>query len=100
MTRGTTPVIVYSFKNSIVSDFTEAYLTLKQDDLTIEKNLTEAVVDSENNQIGWTLTQEETLSFDYRRDVYAQIRYKVGDSVGASRIQKIPVSAVLKEGTI
>lgn len=100
MTRGTTPVIAFKFKQNSVSDITQAYLTVKQVNNTVEKDLSSAVVDTEANTIGWTLSQTETLQFLSEGDVSVQIRYKVGDVAGASRIQKIPVSAILKEGSI
>lgn len=58
--RGTTPTIKYKFDDIDVADITSAYLTIKAT-TTIEKNLTQAIVDSDT--ISWRLTQAETLSF-------------------------------------
>ena len=58
--RGTTPSIHYNFTSVNVSDITVAVLTIKQgDSVIIEKQLTDAVVDTDS--ITWTLAQADTL---------------------------------------
>lgn len=57
--RATTPTFKYVFKCVDVSDISEAYLTIEQGSLEIEKDLTQANVG--DDYIAWTLTQSETL---------------------------------------
>lgn len=63
ITRGTTPTIRYVFKTIEVSRIRTALLTIKQDGvIKLERDLTTASVGE--NDLSWTLTQEETLSLD------------------------------------
>lgn len=61
--RGTTPTITFQYSDITVSDLDSAILTLKQSGNTvIQRDISTAVVDTENNILSWVLTQEETLS--------------------------------------
>lgn len=58
--RWTTPTFIFSFQTVDVSDIDEAYLVVKQwDTAVIEKDLTSATVDTDENTLSWTLTQAE-----------------------------------------
>lgn len=60
--RWTTPSFDIEFDDDLdVADVTEAVLAIKQWGNTIvEKDITTATIDTENNIITWTLTQSET----------------------------------------
>lgn len=61
--RGTTPTIIFKFDQINASDITKAYLFVKQDVKTkIERDLSTATINAEDNQLEWTITQEESLS--------------------------------------
>lgn len=100
MTRGTTPIIQYRFKKNNVTDLTVAVLTIKQACKAIEKNLDTAIINAEDNIIGWTLTQEETLGFISEENAEVQLRWKIGDLAGASAIKRVSIGAILKEGVV
>ena len=102
ITRGTTPSIKYKFNVVDVSDIAVAYMTIKQGTVMIEKDLSDANVDTEENSLTWTLTQDETLLIQYSSlSVSVQCRYRLADgTAGASRITSVPADAILKEGAI
>lgn len=59
--RMTTPTLQYSFSAVSVSDLTDAVLSIGMGGaVVIEKDLSEAVVDTENNRLSWRLSQEDT----------------------------------------
>lgn len=60
--RATTPTFKYTFKCIDVADIIEAYLTIEQGNLEIEKDLTQATVGED--YIAWVLTQSETLQLN------------------------------------
>lgn len=59
--RMTTPTLQYSFSAVSVSDLTDAILSIGMGrTVVIEKELADAVVDTENNTLSWRLSQEDT----------------------------------------
>lgn len=60
--RWTTPTFEFPFDEDIsVSDIDSAYLVLKQwNNSIVQKDITEADIDTDENTISWTLTQAET----------------------------------------
>ena len=59
--RMTTPTLQYSFSAVSVSDLTDAILSIGMGrTVVIEKELSDAVVDTENNTLSWRLSQEDT----------------------------------------
>ncbi len=98
--RGTTPPIRFTFSDVNPLEMTAAFLTIRQNSVTIEKELSSAssVTDS---MIEWQLSQEETLALEAGRLAQVQCRYRFSSgAVGASRIYEENVYAVLKEGEI
>lgn len=58
--RWTTPTFIFKFNTIEVSEIDEAYLVVKQwDNTVIEKDLTNATIDTANNTLSWTLSQAE-----------------------------------------
>lgn len=102
ITRGTTPSIKYKFNVVNVPDIAVAYMTITQQAMRIEYDLTQAVVDAEDNSLTWSLTQEDTLQILAQSfGVNIQCRYRLADgTAGASRIMNVPSSAILKDGVI
>lgn len=101
MIRGTTPTVVYKFNVVDVSTISVAYLSLKQNNVYIEKDITTATIDAKENTVGWTLTQAETLQLNPYNQVELQIRYKLNDSkAGASKSVNVDVDKILKGGEI
>ncbi len=97
--RGTTPPIRFSFTEVDPQAMTEVFLTIRQNSILIEKDLSEAVVTQD--AILWELTQSETLSLEDGWNAKVQCRYKFASgAAGASRIYEEPVYGVLKEGEI
>lgn len=102
ITRGTTPSIKYKFNVVDVSNIAVAYMTITQQAMRIEYDLTQAVVDAEDNSLTWSLTQEDTLQiFAQSPGVNIQCRYRLADgTAGASRIMNVPTGTILKDGVI
>lgn len=97
--RGTTPPIRFTFTEVDPQAMTEAFLTIRQNDLLIEKGLAEAVVTEDS--ILWELTQGETLSLEEGWNAKVQCRYRFASgTAGASRIYEEPVYGILKDGEI
>lgn len=98
--QGTTPLIKYTFKTINVTDISVAYLTIKQRQITLEKDLTDATVDTDNNMICWRLTQEETLEFA-NNYVTVMLNWKTANGIrGASKKDTIFIDYNLKKGVI
>ena len=98
--RGTTPPIRFTFSAVNPLEMTAAYLTIRQNRLTIEKDLS-AASSVTDTLIEWQLSQEETLALEAGRLAQVQCRYKFASgAVGASRVYDENVCAVLKEGEI
>lgn len=101
MYRGTTPTLELRLKTLI--DFNEIdkiYITLASmlNELTISED--RCTFDNENKTIQFTLTQEETLSFNVSTvEIQARIRLKDGKSYATS-IAKADMLKILKDGVI
>ena len=97
--RGTTPVIRFAFNEVNPLEMTGAYLTIRQRNILIERELSDANVMA--NALEGELTQEETLSLEENVPAKVQCRYKFATgAVGASQIYEEPVYGILKEGGI
>ena len=98
--RGTTPPIRFTFSDVNPLEMTVAFLTIRQADVVIEKDLA-AAASVTDTMIEWQLSQEETLALEAGRLAQVQCRYRfLSGAVGASRIYEENVYAVLKEGEI
>lgn len=97
--RGTTPTIRFAFSEVNPLEMTEAYLTVQQRRIRIEKTIADASVSED--ALEWELTQEDTLLLEENRPANVQCRYKFASgAVGASQIYEEPVYGILKEGEI
>lgn len=97
--RGSTPELRFRFDRVAVSDLAEAILTLRQDDLTLEKDLTDAETDGQT--LIWRLTQQETLRLAPDRFAELQCRFRLSDgTAGGSRIFTVLGGRILKDGVI
>lgn len=98
--RGTTPTIRITFSEIDTDDITDAYLTLKQGETTVEKDLEDADVGS--GYIDWELTQAETLGFasDTINMIEIQCRWKTEEVVGQTEIVEATAGRILKGGEI
>ncbi len=63
MKRGTTPTLEIAVDGVKVTDLSSIYVTLKQDDLIITKSGKDIQVNEEDNSLGVSLSQKETLFF-------------------------------------
>lgn len=97
MYRYTTPTIVLRLPIS-TDIIEEAYYTLKQDDVIVEKTLESMT--KEDNELRVWLSQEDTGKFHFGA-VTMQLRIRdVNGNAYASQKQQMPVETVLKEGVI
>ena len=97
--RGTTPPIRFTFTEVDPQAMTQAFLTIRQNNVLIEKGLSQAIVTGD--ALVWELTQAETLSLAENRNARVQCRYRFADgAAGASRVYEEPVYGVLKDGEI
>lgn len=105
ISRGTTPRIRIYTKKFDVSLFNSdsIYVTFKQNryaSKTLEKSGGDVIVDTQQNCLVVSLTQKDTLYFD-STDVEIQIRgITRGGAAVASKIIKVPVYRILKDGVI
>lgn len=96
LARSTTPTIRYTFRRINVTDIVKCVLTIVQKNLTISHDLSEATVGE--NDLSWTLTQEETLSLDESLPIEIQIKYKTADGlVNVSRVSNVKSYKTLNE---
>lgn len=98
--RGTTPTIKFRFSTIDPTSIVVGVFTAKIGNLTvIEKDLSDAVVDSE--YISWKLTQEETLRFSRSRKATIVCDWKVGDGTrGRSKTATFDVTEPGKDEVI
>lgn len=105
ISRGTTPRIKMYIKKFDVSLFNgdSIYITFKQNryaNKILEKSGGDVIVDTKQNCLIVSLTQKDTLYFD-STDVEIQIRgITKGGTAVASKIIKVPVYRILKDGVI
>lgn len=101
MIRGTTPTIELELLNLKIDDIKSAYVTIKQGDVEITKELDGGIqVDRENNILRVQLTQKETLRF-CKKPVKVQLRAVLNnDTVVASDIFTREMEDVLLGGEI
>jgi hypothetical protein len=100
MKRGTTPTLEIAVDGVKVTDLSSIYVTLKQDDLIITKSAEDIQVNEEDNSLGVSLSQKETLSFR-PGFVYLQMRAVTsGGNAIATDVQKIDAVEILQEGVI
>lgn len=98
MIRGTTPTLV--FRTSIdCSKLTLLNIAFAQNGkIVLEKNLSQCNIDG--NTASVTLTEEDTLLFDYKKKVEIQVRAGCGSTRLASRIIVEDVGRILKDGVL
>lgn len=98
MHRYTTPVLTFKLPME-VSDLSEAFVTISQCDQVIEKTLSDSETDGYYMKV--KLSQEETGKLDDHGFCEIQIRAKdFSGNAYASRIFKVDVEKILKEGVI
>ncbi len=98
MFRYTTPTLVFKLPFE-ASELIEAYITLEQKNVTIEKGLSDCT--QNENTLSLVLSQEETGQLEAQRGTAVQLRCK--DNSGkayASKIFNLKIDDVLKEGKI
>lgn len=97
MIRGTTPVIILNLPMAI--DFEVLYITFKQDNnVVLEKSLDDVKI--EGTKVVIKFSQKETLTFDGSTSIKVQLRGRVGETVYASKIVRLSMSDILKDGEI
>ena len=87
--RGTTPTIIFSFKEITVSTITEAFLVVKQwDAAKITKDLDAGTVDSVAKTVSWKLTQSETLGLDQTKQAVITCDWLLTDGTRGRSVAK------------
>lgn len=98
MHRYTTPTLTFKLPMD-TSELSEVFVTVKQGGEIIEKTLTECETDGA--YLKAKLTQAETGELDDHGHCEIQVRAKdYSGNAYASRIFKVPVEKILKEGVI
>lgn len=78
--RGTTPTIRYKANTVNVSEVSVAYLDVMQfGTAKIEKDLTSATVDTDNQTIAWKLGQSDTLNLSVGQPAVIHCKVKLDD---------------------
>lgn len=97
MIRGTTPTLVLRLPQEIAFD--RLYVTFSQrGSVVVEKTLDDVAIDGA--QIAVPLTQADTLAFAGDTAVELQLRATASGMAYASRIVRVAVSDILKDGEI
>lgn len=83
MLQGTTPTVVFGFSNSglSVSDVSKAELTISSVNKQFTHTKGEMVVNTSNNTLAYTFTEEETLMLNDKYDAYYQLYVKIGGQI-------------------
>lgn len=97
MIRGTTPTIILNLPMEIAFDV--LYITFNQNSNTVLEK-TKDDVKMEKTVIAIPLSQADTLAFDSDMPVKIQLRGKVGETAYASKLVKVSVNDILKDGEI
>ena len=85
MYQYTTPTIRIAIPDSLpVSSMTALVITMLQGKVRLEKKLTDVQLDTENNVIAFTLSQEETGMFSPNNIVSVQCHILVGNTAYAT----------------
>lgn len=89
MYQYTTPTIVITIPDTLpVSAITSLVVTLKQDNIKLEKNMLACVLDPDDNTISFTLTQQETGKFRADERVKVQCHILVGNTAYATNVMR------------
>ena len=91
--KGTTPTIIFKYKSINVSEITKAFLVIKQSVTTIvERDISSATVNTEDNQLEWILTQAETLDLKVGTTVFISCDWLLTSGTrGRSRMYRCEV---------
>ena len=108
MYRGTTPTIIFKFKNDINLDaFDQIWVTFKASNgvnaTEITFDINDVVIDTEHKQLSIAFTQEQTLQFKDKSKLQAQIRFYMDGNPPqsyATNIVDLVVNGILKDGVI
>ena len=98
MVRGTTPTIKFKFSVVDPNDIVVAFLSVKQKNNVLEKDISDAVIGED--YISWDLTQAETLSFA-KGAVNIECRYRTTSGKAyKTKVLEEGVEDVQKDGEI
>lgn len=99
MIRWTTPDLRWRFRKINVADIAVCKLYVMQGNVEIDKTLSDAMIGEK--EIVFRLSQQETARLEENKTAEIQIHYKLTDgTVGGSKIYKVQVDRILKEGAI
>lgn len=101
--RGTTPTIEYTFRDIQADEIRQAYLTIIQGAVILERDLSTAtvVVSESENKLTWTLTQEETLRFRDQAQAVVYLDWVTSDGTrGAGRTVQTGIAPTGKNEVI
>ena len=100
MIRGTSVVIRCNISNIAIEDIESVYLSIKQDEVLLEK--TDYVIEKKENKtyILFNLTQQDTFGLNVgRAELQVRIKKISGDAL-ASKILEAKVTKILKDEII
>lgn len=99
MYRGTTPTFFFKVKDDIIlDDIAEVWISIKSQNVTLQRTLKDVVFNEEEKTIALTLSQEDTLSLT---GPYAIIQLRIlfkDKTACASKIIKLQLEDVLRSG--
>lgn len=99
MIRYSTPTIEIETDIDNLQDFSEIWVSFKQNDVILRKTKEQIKIDGKN--ISVDLSQEETGAFKEKEPVEVQIRFLTSDGkAGGSNIEIIKFSKVLENEVI
>lgn len=95
MRRGSTPTITLNIFDLDLTNVDIVQVTLKQDDIEIVKNNSDIKFNTDNTELSFKLTQEDSLSFHVgKAKVQCKFKFKDG-SVIVSKITEFTINETL-----
>lgn len=100
--QGTTPTFIFTFTDISASDISVAYFHIAQSgSVVIEKELTDATVDTDENTMSFTLTQAESLSLSTKIKAKVSLDWKLASGIrGRSAVYEASVLVATKDEVI
>jgi len=98
----TTPTFILILKNAdgYLADTISLRVDIRQQDVLLKKDMSEVVIDTENNSIGITLSQKESAKFLYKKgDIEFQVHGLLSDGQTAWKtyVVQTPVEKTLSK---
>lgn len=102
MYRGTTPTITLKLSTELdLTAVVDMFVTFKTGYEIVDVDIEQLSIDTEENKVAVTLTQEQTLALQPSDQCEVQVRFTLNNGYSyATNIATINVNRILKDGVI